>query len=406
MIEPIVKRVGGIDVHKGIVVVTVLKEDDEGGIGKETKEYRTYWKELREMAGWLKKEDVELVVMESTGVYWKCVYEAIEEEGIRVYVVNAQHVKKVPGRKTDVKDSEWLAELGRCGLLKASFIPPKDIRELRLLTRYRRKLVGYLGGEKNRLQKVLEDGGIKLGCVISDIDGVSARKIIEGIIEKKSPDEIKGLCSLRIRNRWGEIEEALEGYISDRHRFILKRVMGHIKWLEEEIKQIDVQVVKAMEPYMKEWELLQTIPGIDELSAAMLIAEIGVDMGKFGGKEKLSSWTGISPGNNESAGKKKSGRVCKGNKYVKQLLCEIANSAIKTESQFRGYYKGLVIRRGHKKSIIAVGHKILEVIYVILKNKEPYRDPSINYEEIVVKRNAPRWIASLRRFGYIRERVE
>ena len=402
MLEAMARSSAGLDVHKAMVMCTLLKEDAEGGLIKETREVPTFRGHLEQLAGWLKEAEVELTVMESTGVYWKSVYEALEDVGLKVFVVNARHVKNVPGRKTDVQDSEWLAELARYGLLRASFIPPRDLRELRLLTRYRRKLSGYLAGEKNRLHKVLDDSGVRLGSVVSDIDGVGAGKMIQALIEgKKSAEEIAQMAEGKQKAKRPEIILALEGLISDRHRFLLKRIQRHIRWLDKQIGEIDSQVVAAMEPYRKEWELMQTIPGIDEIGAAMLLAEIGVDMPRFGSKDKLSSWAGMCPGNNESAGKKKSGHTRQGNRYVRQLLCEAANSAVKTESQFKGFYRGLVIRRGHKKAIVAVGHKILETIYVVLNKKEPYKDPKVDYEALMVKRNAPRWLKALQKFGYL-----
>jgi transposase len=244
--------------------------------------------------------------MESTGVYWKAVYEEIEDVGVKVIVVNAQHIKRVPGRKTDVADSEWLAELARCGLLRASFIPPKDLRQLRLLTRYRMKMSGYLSSEQNRLHKVLDDGGIKLGSVVSNIDGVSAQRMIQSLIEgNKPPQEIAQLAVGQLRSKEQALALSLNGRLSDRHRDLLKRISRHIQWLNAEIADIDTQVVAAMQPYQQEWQLLQTLPGIDKISAAMLLAEIGVDMSQFGNKERISAWAGMSPGNNESAGKKR-----------------------------------------------------------------------------------------------------
>ena len=306
MIEPLAKSSAGIDVHKKMVVCTLLKENCQGKVEKETREYLTYRNELKELATWLKESDVEIAVMESTGIYWKSVYEALEDKGVKAYVVNARHVKNVPGRKTDVQDSEWLAELARCGLLRASFIPPRDLRELRLLTRYRKKLSGILSGQKNRLHKVLDGCGVRLGAVVSDIDGVSARKMIEALVEGvKEPDEIADLAVGRLSKKKSEIEKSLYGNVSDRHRFLLKRIQSHIKWLDDELREIDSQVVAAMKPYEKEWHLLQTIPGIDEIGAAMLLVEIGTDMSQFGSKDKLSSWAGMCSGNNESAGKKR-----------------------------------------------------------------------------------------------------
>jgi len=306
VIEAICRCSAGLDVHKATVTCTILREDEAGRIKKDTREYSTFKKELRGLAEWLKSREVELAVMESTGVYWKTVYEVLEEYELKVFVVNARHVKSVPGRKTDVLDSEWLSELARCGLLRASFIPPRDLRQLRLLSRYRMKLSGYLSGEKNRLHKVLEDCGIKLGCVVSDINGVSAQRMIEALIEGRlKPDEMAKLAVRRLRKKEAELELALEGNVSDRHRFLLRQIISHINWLERQIAEIDSQVVRAMRPYTKEWGLLQTIPGIDEISAAMLLTEIGVDMSRFGSSGKLSSWAGMCPGNNESAGKKR-----------------------------------------------------------------------------------------------------
>jgi transposase len=214
MLRTLIKSCAGLDVHKAQVVCTLIKEEFEEQIRKETSEYSTFRHDLSHLAQWLKKEEVELAVMESTGIYWKPIYEALEEIGIETYVVNARHVKNVPGRKTDVQDSEWLAELARCGLLKASFVPPRDFRELRLLTRRRKKLSGYLSGEKNRLHKVLDDCGVRLGCVVSDIDGVSARKMIEALIEgDKTPDQMARLARGQLRQKESEIKLALDGRI-------------------------------------------------------------------------------------------------------------------------------------------------------------------------------------------------
>jgi transposase len=404
MISAIAKSVAGLDIHKKVIVGTLLREDVNGQPVKQTREYKTFRENLYGLARWLKKSDVEFAVMESTGVYWKQTYEILEETGVKVYVVNARYVKNVPGRKTDVMDSEWLAELGRCGLLRPSFIPPRDFRELRLLIRYRRKLKAVLSAERNRLHKHLEVSGIKLSCVVSSIDGVSATRMIEAILEKKEPKEIVNLAVGRLKKKKKELLLALDGYeLSDRIQSLMEGITNHIKWLEFRLQEIDSQVVAAMKPYREEWQLLQTLPGIDQISAAMLLAEIGVDMSQFKNRDHLSSWAGMCPGNNESAGKRKSGKARKGNMHVRSLLCEIANAAIKTNSQFKGFYKGLVIRRGHKRAIVAVGHKILKIAYTMLKDKSPYRDPETDYEAMRVKKNAPRWIAALKKFGYLEE---
>lgn len=367
-----------------------------------TREFSTFCDDLQKLAKWLYESEIELAVMESTGVYWKCVYAEIEELGVPCYVVNARHVKNVPGRKTDVLDSEWLAELARCGLLRPSFVPPKDFREIRLLTRYRKKLTGMQSSEKNRLHKVLESGGIKLGAVVSDIDGVSAREMIAAIIDKThTPEELAQLARGRLRSKEAELVRSFEGRLTDRHHFLLKQIQQHIQWLDSAIARVDDQVAEGMSPYRQEWELLQTHPGIDRIAAAMILAEIGVSMEAFGTKERASAWAGMSPGNNESAKKRKSSRTLHGDKFIKTVLCEIANCARKTESQYKGKFQSLVIRRGHKRSIVALGHKILEVIFVMLKNKVPYKDPGIDYDQLLVSRNAPRWIQALKKYGYL-----
>ena len=305
-VEPIVSVSAGLDVHKAKVVCTVLSGEPDSAPVKTTKEFRAFKKDLHSLARWLCEMNVELAVMESTGIYWQIVYEILEEANIKTYVVNARHVKNVPGRKTDVLDSEWLAELARFGLLKASFIPPRDFRELRMLTRYRRKLRGYAAAEKNRLAKTLDACGIRLGSVVSSIDGVSAIRMIEALIEGKlSPQDIAKLGKGRLKAKRDDLAIALEGNISDRHRYLLQQILKHMQWLEEQIQDIDSQIVAAMKPYMEQWQLLQTIPGINEISAAMLLAEIGVDMEQFGSSSRLCSWAGMCPGNNESAGKKK-----------------------------------------------------------------------------------------------------
>jgi transposase len=397
MLEAMVGSCAGLDVHRQQVVCSLVRDN-----GTQTREYPTFTRELKQLARWLDAEQVDLAVMESTGIFWKSVYACLEEAGIRSYVVNARHVKQVPGRKTDVLDSEWLGELGRCGLLRPSFIPARDLRELRLLTRYHRKLTGMLSAEKNRLHKILDDAGIRLGCVVSDIDGASARAMVETLIKGGStPEQIAQKALGKLRKKRGELELALEAQISDRHRVVLQAISEHLKWLRRQIAFTDGQIFAAMKPYEEEWRLLQTIPGLDSLSAALLIAEVGVDMSRFGASERLCSWAGMCPGNQESAGKRKTGKTRKGNGYVRSLLCEAANSARKTESQFQGLYKGIVIRRGHKRAIVAVGHKILQLVYIVLSRKEPYKDPQIDYEALVVHRNAPRWLAALEKYGYL-----
>jgi transposase len=305
LVEPIVQRCAGLDVHRRIVVATILIEQPDGSLKEETREFGTFRKYRRELAQWLKANHIELTVMESTGIYFKPIYTELEAAGLKVHVVNARYVKQVPGRKTDVKDSQWLASLARCGLLKPCFIPPADLRELRLVARYRLKLQGQLASEKNRLHKVLDDAGSTLGSVVSDIQGVSALLIIQVLIDGKPLKSLVQCAKGRLKAKKQEIEASLDGTLSSRHLFLLQCLQSHIHYLEQELIQIDNTLFEAMKPYQQQWELLQTIPGIDQISAAMLIVEIGIDMQQFGSPEKLASWAGMCPGNNESAGKKK-----------------------------------------------------------------------------------------------------
>jgi transposase len=401
-LNPIVKSSAGLDVHKKIVVATILVEQQDGSVMEETREFGTFPHQRKKLALWLKSNNIELIAMESTGVYWKSVYTALEEQNLKAYVVNARHVKNVPGRKTDVKDSQWLATLARFGLVKNSFIPPKELRNLRLVSRYRTKLTNTLAGEKNRLHKLLDDAGIYLGNIVSDINGVSARAIIKGLIEGKSIRELLKCIRGTLKKKTREFKEALESQLSKDHLLTLSIIHEHIEYLEATLQKLNNRILGAMEAsYKKYWEILQTIPGMDAVGAAIFIIEVGVDMTQFGSMKQFCSWAGICPGNNESAGKRYSGRTRKGNRQLRQILCEISNGASKTDSQFKSKYKGLVIRRGHKRSIIAIGHKIMRISYTLLKNEQAYKDPKIDYEELVVRKNAPRWIKMLEKFRYI-----
>jgi len=301
IMDIIVDRGCGLDVHKETVVACIMGS----GIKKEIRTYSTMTNELLRLKGWLSDQGITHVAMESTGVYWKPIFNILEDR-FEVILVNARHIKNVPGRKTDVKDSEWLCKLLRNGLVKGSFVPPKEIRELRDLTRYRRKLVQAISSEKNRIQKVLEDANIKLSSVVSDTFGVSSTIIIDELIRGElTIGEMAGLVKGKLTRKKAQIREALVGKFEEHHKFMIKSSLDHIKSIQKVIAGIDSQIDKVISPYRKEYELLQTIPGIKEQGAASIIAEIGVDMERFPTEEHLSSWAGMSPGNNESAGKKK-----------------------------------------------------------------------------------------------------
>ena len=395
------KRVIGLDIHQAQITACALLEEPDGTTRIEQRQFGGFKRDRRELAHWVASLKPEEVVMESTGIYWKSPYAALEAVGIRAKVVNARHVKHVPGRKTDVGDAHWLATLARAGLLRGSFVPPAKLRELRLIARQRQKLVGQLAAEKNRLHKVLTDSGIRLGVVVSDLHGQSARAMVKALIAGQPPHAVLKLASRRLKAAREEILDALQGELTPSHRFVLDELMRHIEEIEARIARFDARLLAELESEHNTLALLQTIPGVDLIGAAMLLVEIGTDMDAFGSAERLASWVGICPGNNESAGKRKSGRVRKGNPYVRRLLCEFAHAASRTTSVFKSKFQSLLVRRGYKRAIIAIGHKILRTLFFMLKRREHYRDSATDYEALSVQRNAPRWIKSLIKFGFI-----
>jgi transposase len=304
-----------------------------------------------------------------------------------VILANPQYLKKVPGKKSDVKDCEWIASLLRCGLIPASFIPQRPIRELRELNRTRRKLVGMMSSEKNRIQKVLEDANIKLASVVSKIDGVSSMTMIQALLDKDrlSKEEITDMARGKLKSKVDQLVEALNGKVTDHHRFLLKLHLNNIAFLADQVQEIDEQIQKLMIPFQKEESLIQTIPGISKISAKAIISEIGVDMSQFPSEAHLASWAGICPGNNESAGVKKSGKIRKGNRYLKAILIEVAWAASRTKgSAFSAIYNNIAKRRGKKRALVAVGHQILIAVYRTLKTGEPFVDQGA---EAIYRRN-------------------
>lgn len=395
------KRVIGLDIHQAQITACALIEEADGSTRIEQRQFGGFKRDRRELAEWVASLRPDEVVMESTGIYWKSPYAALEAVGIRAKVVNARHVKNVPGRKTDVGDAHWLATLARAGLLRGSFVPPAKLRELRLIARQRQKLVGQLASEKNRLHKVLTDSGVRLGVVVSDLHGQSARTMVKAIIAGQPPHEVLKLASRRLKASREEIFDALQGELTASHRFVLDELMHHIEEIEARIVRFNTRLLAELESERSTMALLQTIPGVDLIGAAMLLIEIGTDMDAFDSADRLASWVGICPGNNESAGKRKSGHVRKGNLYVRRLLCEFAHAASRTTSVFKSKFQSLVVRRGYKRAIIAIAHKILRTIFFMLKRREHYRDSATDYEALSVQRNAPRWIKALTKFGFI-----
>jgi transposase len=376
LFDQVVERGCGMDVHRDTVVATVLGT----GIKRETRTFSTYTNALRELRDWLKSLSVTHIAMESTGIYWKPIFNILESQ-FEILLVNASHVKNIPGHKTDKKDSMWLAKLLITGLLKASFIPPREIRELRDLMRYRRKLTQQAVAERNRFEKILQDANLKMSNVITDLFGVSGTKLIDALINGNNNfDELLELCHGSIKKKKDSLKEALVGELTSHHKFMLRAIRYNLESILNKIAHIDLQADQLSVQYANELKLLQTIPGINRINSLNLIAEIGNDMSKFPTEMHLASWAGICPGNNESAGKMKSSRITPGNQYLKPVLVESAWAASHVkECYLRKKYESLIGRRGKKRALIAVGHKILTAAYFILKDQVAYKDLGYNF---------------------------
>ena len=396
--EVIIERGCGLDVHKETVVACIMG----AGIKKEIRTYLTVANDLLRLKEWLQNSGITHVAMESTGVYWKPVFNLLEDH-FEVILVNARHVKNVPGRKTDVRDSEWLCRLLRSGLVSGSFIPPRDIRELRDLTRHKRKLIQAMVAEKQRVEKVLEDANIKLSSIASDTFGASGKRIVAALIKGElEPEGMAELSKGRLRQKREDLKEALVGQVREHHKFMIKVSLKHIRAMEKILFEIERKIQeKINHQYKEEYELLQTIPGVKG-EASTLIAEMGVDMERFPSERHLSSWAGMSPGNNESGGKKKPGSTTYGNKCLKTMLTEFAWVASKTKGTYlRSKYHSLVGRRGKKKALVALGHKILIMCYHILKYRCAYKELGVDYLDKRRKDKIARsYIKRLNHLGY------
>lgn len=377
----------GLDVHKETIVASIKGTDIE----QQTRTFVTFTDDLHELVGWLQYHGIISVAMESTGVYWKPVYNILEEF-FDIILVNARHIKNVPGQKTDKKDSEWIAKLLLSGLLKGSFVPPQDIRELRTLYRHRRKLIGMRTAEKNRLQNILEDANIKLGNVVSDVFGVSGLSMVKAIAKGQTdPQFLVSLAKGSLVKKKGLLLKALNGKITDNHRFMLNLVLDSIQHIDNQIARIEAQMDKYKMEFRQQIQLLQTIPGVSAQIATGIIAEIGTDMSQFPSHSNLSSWAGVCPGNNESAGKKYSSRTTHGNKYLKTTLVEAAWAATRSKANpvMADKHRRIAARRGRKKATIAIGHKILIAAYHVMRDHEAYQ-PSTQNTAILEKRRLKR----------------
>jgi transposase len=391
-----------LDVHIKTGVACLLKTDPQHKVRKQVRTFKTMTQDILALSDWLKAEGCTHIALESTGVYWKPLYNLLAGH-FELLVVNAQPIKAVPGRKTDVADAEWIADLLRHGLLRGSFIPDAPQREVRELTRYRRTWVDERARLINRIQKVLEDANIKLSSVVSNIMGVSARAMLEArLAGQTDPTALATLPRGRLREKHDPLIQALSGFLKPHPAFMLTEHLAHLDYLSAAIERVTTEIEQRLKPVQAEVTFLDTIPGISQQIAHVVLAEIGTDLTRFPSARHLASWAGLCPGNNESAGKRYSGKTRKGSPYLRHALVEAAHAAAPTKNTYlAAQYRRIAARRGRKRAWVAVAHTLLTIIYHLLKRKEPYRELGGNYfderDRLAVEK---RLVGRLRKLGY------
>lgn len=380
VLEAVLERCCGLDVHKKTVTACLLI----GPLDQPPREllatFATTTKGLLELRDWLESYGCTHVAMESTGIYWRPVYHILEG-AVTILLVNARHMKQLPGRKTDLTDAQWIARLLRWGLLKPSLIPPRPIRDLRDLCRYRKKLMQEATAEKNRVHKVLEDANIKLASVAADIFGVSGRAMLEALIAGDfAPEETAGLARGKLRQKLPQLIEALEGRVAEHHRFLLRMHLDHLAYLQQAVAELHSRIEDKSQPYRQEVELLKTLPGVDVVTAQHAYVEMGGDISLFPSDGHYASWTGICPGNHESGGKRKSGRMPKGNRWLCGLLVQAGHAAGRSKGTYAGaFYHRVARRRGKQRAAVATGHHLGRAMYHVLQEGKPYHDLGADY---------------------------
>jgi transposase len=377
--EVVYRRCGGIDVHKESISVCVLLVE-ERGTKKEVRRFGTMTRDLQALSLWLEQLGVTHVAMESTGVYWKPVWNLLEGQ-FELLLVNAQHIKQVPGRKTDIRDCEWIADLLQHGLLRGSYVPKQEQRDLRDLTRYRVRLTEDKARLANRIQKVLEDANVKLASVATDVLGASGRAMLQAIAAGvDEPEKLAQMARKGLRKKLPQLRLALQGHIREHHRFLLRQLLDELRFTEDKISELEQRIQHCMGPYHRAITLWTSMPGIRLTTAWSMVAEIGTNPEQFPQGSNLASWAGMCPGNNESAGKRKSGRTRKGNRWLRRTLNQAAWAAARTKNTyFAARFHRLAAKRGSKRAIVAIGHKILVLAHYLLQHDCPYRELGANY---------------------------
>jgi transposase len=390
--QVLIERACGLDVHKKTITACIVTPE-----GKEIKTFHTHTVYLLQLIDWMKEHRCTHVAMESTGVFWKPIVNLLEAEDIQYLVVNAAHMKAVPGRKTDVKDAEWIADLLRHGLLTASYIPDRNQRELRELVRYRRSLIQERAREHNRVQKVLEGANIKLASVATDIMGLSSRDMMNAMINgEEDPEKLASFARGVMKKKKEELELSLRGKMSAHQRLMLKTMLTHVDFLNEQITELDAEVAGRLDPFQEDIDRLDTIPGIARRTAEQILAEIGTNVGsRFPSAAHLCSWIGLVPGHNESAGKRKPSKTRKGNKYLRSALLEASQSVCRSDNYLGALYRRIAARKGGRKAAVAVAHAIMKIAYQLLTRNEDYRDLGADYfekrqQDVIVKQSVRR----------------
>lgn len=399
--QVVYNRCAGLDVHKKTVVACVITPKSSSGWHKEIRTFTTMTQDLLKLSDWLTSHNCTHVAMESTGEYWRPVFNILEGN-FEVMLVNARHIKAVPGRKTDIKDSQWIAELLQHGLLRASFIPPVEQRDLRDLTRHRSNFIRERVNLVNRVQKVLEAANIKLASVASDVMGVSGRAMLAAIVEgSASPEVMADLAKGTMRKKHDLLIQALEGRVRPHQRFILAQLLCQIDSIDETIKCFDQQIEEYCRPFEQAVELVDTIPGIARRTAEIIVSEIGIDMSRFPSAQHLAAWAGVAPGNYESGGKTLSTSTRKGNRSLRTILVQAAHALAHTKTYLAAQFRRISGRRGKKRAAVAVAHSILTIAYHLISRQEPYKDLGADYfdkhRHVSVKK---RLIKRLEKLGY------
>jgi len=398
--DAIIERCAGLDVHQRTVVACILYGPLDRKPKQLVRTFGTTTRELLSLLDWLTEYEVTHVAMESSGVYWKPVWNILEGD-FTLILANAQRIKNVPGRKTDVNDAVWIAQLLRCGLIESSMVPPKDIRRLRDYTRYRRKLLSAATSEKNRIHKVLQDANIKLTTFMSDVFGVSGRALLQALVKGKvlQHDQVQSMVHTHLKKKVPALVEALNGRVDQHHRKMIQYHLNHLDFVEKQIAEIEYEIEQLLIPYREEMGLLNSIPGIDKNAAAAILAETGVDMSKFPTEPQIASWGGVCPGNHESAGKKKSTRTRKSNRTLKAILCQVAHVNARSQNRISAFFHRIRKRRGALKAVVATAHLILRIIYHILKNRIPYHELGPEYDK-AQKPSVHHWVQKIKQQGY------